>query len=242
MGNHVYTMPQVFMDDKSVPTHWRLLGYLNGFFLNGKSVWASNETIAKELHVDEKSITRAVSKLEKLQLIKTKRTKNSRVIKSYQKDDPVEEVTNDEVDEIQTDTGGGGVDTNVHATGTFVSMPDGHQCPSNSDNNADNNANSKTKVLPGFDFEAEVKKLLNPPENRVCKIVHWYVKTRKIVCRTEKEWKSEKGRLFKSAKELEGYNKKEMEYCIRYFQEKKLSWTLETLARNAKLILNENKI
>lgn len=46
---YIYTMPQAFMDDKSVPTHWRLLGYLNGFFINGKSVWASSATIAEEL-------------------------------------------------------------------------------------------------------------------------------------------------------------------------------------------------
>ena len=79
----IYTMPQSFMDDKSVPTHWRLLWLLNWFFLNGNSVWKSNATLWKELWVSERSVTRAIVILEKMQLIFIRRTKTSRTIEMF---------------------------------------------------------------------------------------------------------------------------------------------------------------
>lgn len=114
---YTYSMPQAFMDDKSVPTRWRLLAYLNGFFLNGQVVWSSNETIASELGVDEKSIQRAVKELDDRGLIECKRTKASRVIYPG----------NGKKESRQGGTAGSG-------GGTAVSIPlDGQQCPSISD-------------------------------------------------------------------------------------------------------------
>lgn len=74
-------MPEDFMSDPSVPAHWRLLGILNGFFLNHKPVYASNDWLAQQLGCTTKTISTAVAKLEELELITCERTKRSRVIK-----------------------------------------------------------------------------------------------------------------------------------------------------------------
>lgn len=125
---YTYSMPQSFMDDKSVPTRWRLLAYLNGFFLNGQVVWSSNETIAQELDVDEKSIQRAVKELDERGLIECKRTKASRVIYPCNR---------------KSETRQGG--TPVSGGGTPVSPPlDGHQCPPISDIISDSIISSET--------------------------------------------------------------------------------------------------
>ena len=80
MKEYVYTMPQSFMDDKSVPAHWRLLGYLNGFFINGNAVWASNETIGEKIGCSPRSIQTAVKTLEDKGLIVCERTRRTRII------------------------------------------------------------------------------------------------------------------------------------------------------------------
>lgn len=68
------------MNDSSVPAHWRLLGILNGFFINGKKVYASNEWFAEQLKCSTRTVTDAISKLEQLGKIHCERTRTSRVI------------------------------------------------------------------------------------------------------------------------------------------------------------------
>lgn len=68
------------MRDKSVPAHWRLLGLLNGFFINDKPVYASNTWLAKELKCSVRTITASVLRLEKLGKIMCMRTKRTRII------------------------------------------------------------------------------------------------------------------------------------------------------------------
>lgn len=62
-------MPQQFMDDQSVPVRWRLYGVINGFWIGGKSVYASNNWLSKQLQCSERQISRALEELEKMGLI-----------------------------------------------------------------------------------------------------------------------------------------------------------------------------
>ena len=77
---YIYTMPGSFMEDKDVPTRWRLYGYLNSFFINGKPVYASNDYLATQLEVSDRSIQNAIKELEGLGLVHCTRTKTSRII------------------------------------------------------------------------------------------------------------------------------------------------------------------
>lgn len=80
MQDFIYTMPQGFMDDVKVPLRWRLLGYLNGFFINGNPVWASNAKLAEKLKATTRGIQKAINELEEIGLVECERTKTSRVI------------------------------------------------------------------------------------------------------------------------------------------------------------------
>ena len=66
---YTYSMPQKFMDDPNVALKWKLYGYLNGFWLAGKPVYARNDTIAKHFGKAERSVQEALSELEKMGLI-----------------------------------------------------------------------------------------------------------------------------------------------------------------------------
>lgn len=94
MEEYIYTMPQSFIEDKDVPTRWRLYGYLNSFFINGKPVYASNDYFATKLDVSSRSIQNAVKELEERGFVECKRNKTSRIItplKSYQSRGEVEQ-------------------------------------------------------------------------------------------------------------------------------------------------------
>lgn len=73
-------MPEEFMADQSVPAHWRLLGVLNGFFFNGRDVYASNEWLAEQLKCSTRTVSDAVARLETLKKIRCVRTRTTRVI------------------------------------------------------------------------------------------------------------------------------------------------------------------
>lgn len=67
--DYTYSMPQQFMDDPNVALKWKLYGYLNGFWLAGKPVFARNDTIAKQFGKAERSVQEALAELEKMGLI-----------------------------------------------------------------------------------------------------------------------------------------------------------------------------
>lgn len=77
---YIYTLPEQFIEDKAVPTHWRLWALINGFFISGKSFYATNEWIEKQLGVKQWAISTAFTKLEEMGLIVCKRSKNSREV------------------------------------------------------------------------------------------------------------------------------------------------------------------
>jgi len=80
---YIYTLPEQFLEDKSVPTHWRLWALINGFFIAGKDFYATNEWVETKLGVKQWAISSAFSKLEELKLISCTRSRNSRVVKAY---------------------------------------------------------------------------------------------------------------------------------------------------------------
>lgn len=77
-------MPESFMTDDSVPAWWRLLGLLNGFWINHLPFYASNEWIMKRLRCSEPTVSNAVKKLEKLKIIVcVRKGRNDRVINPF---------------------------------------------------------------------------------------------------------------------------------------------------------------
>lgn len=66
---YTYSMPQQFIDDPNVALKWKLYGYLNGFWISGKSVYARNDTLAKNFNKSERAIQSALEELEGLGLV-----------------------------------------------------------------------------------------------------------------------------------------------------------------------------
>lgn len=126
-------MPESFMDDQSVPTHWRLLGILNGFFFNNKDVYASNTWFQEQLGCTQKTVSDAIAKLEELGLVHCVRTRTSRVIKK------------------------GG--SNQLLWGQYpTTIPDSNELLPNSDNNSDSlNCEDKSSLLIEIVSDNELK-------------------------------------------------------------------------------------
>jgi hypothetical protein len=62
---YIYTLPEQFMEDKSVPMRWKLYSLINGFWLSGKTVFASNSFFAEKLGCSERHIQNCLEDLEK---------------------------------------------------------------------------------------------------------------------------------------------------------------------------------
>lgn len=69
MNKPIYTLPEEFITDKSVPVHWRLYALINGFWINGLSVYASNKYFAEKLECTERHISGCLEILEKMGLL-----------------------------------------------------------------------------------------------------------------------------------------------------------------------------
>lgn len=66
---YIYTLPEAFIEDKSVPLHWKLYALINGFWIAGKPVFASNHFFAEKLGCTERYIQICLEKLEKLETV-----------------------------------------------------------------------------------------------------------------------------------------------------------------------------
>lgn len=69
MKPHIYSLPEAFLEDGSVPIHWKLYALVNGFWIGGKTVYATNEWLAKKLGCTERHVARALGKLEDIGLL-----------------------------------------------------------------------------------------------------------------------------------------------------------------------------
>lgn len=70
------------------------------------------------------------------------------------------------------------------------------------------------------------------------KIVHNYFQKKNIHFENVKQFDSAVGRFLKVAEKLEGYTSRQIEKTMNYFEDKKLSWTLETIAKNISEVVN----
>lgn len=77
---YTYTLPQQFIEDKEVPTRWRVWAVINGFFIAGQYCWASNEWLAKKVKSHKDTVSQAVKELEGMDIIHCKRGARSREI------------------------------------------------------------------------------------------------------------------------------------------------------------------
>jgi DNA-binding Lrp family transcriptional regulator len=66
---YIYTLPEAFIEDKSVPMHWKLYTIINGFWISGKTVFASNQFFAEKLGCTERHIQGCLEKLEEMGLL-----------------------------------------------------------------------------------------------------------------------------------------------------------------------------
>ncbi len=77
---YTYTMPESFIKDANVPARWRVLGVLNGFFINGMKFWGSNEWIGEKIGAHKDTVSQGIKELEELGLIRCDRTRRTRVV------------------------------------------------------------------------------------------------------------------------------------------------------------------
>lgn len=66
----IYTLPQAFFDDPNVAVKWKLFAVLNGFWVNGLTVYAANKFFADKTGVSERAIQSALGELEAMGLIR----------------------------------------------------------------------------------------------------------------------------------------------------------------------------
>jgi len=83
---YIYTMPEGFIHDDSVPARWRVLALINGFHIAGKEFWGSNAWIQNELKCSEQTVSNAFKELEALGEIVCTRTRRSRLVSRNMRD------------------------------------------------------------------------------------------------------------------------------------------------------------
>lgn len=66
---HIYTLPERFLKDPAVPLRWKLYTILNGFWISGKPVFASNAWFAEKLGCSDRHVRDCLLELEKMYLI-----------------------------------------------------------------------------------------------------------------------------------------------------------------------------
>lgn len=71
-------MPEAFMQDDNVALHWKLYAIVNGFWISGKPVFASNSWFAEKLGCSERNIPLCFKKLEDMGLLKREVSGNHR--------------------------------------------------------------------------------------------------------------------------------------------------------------------
>lgn len=72
-------MPEGFLDDPSIGVKWKIYAIINGFWIGGKTCYASNKFFAEKLGVTERQIRSGLAQLEE-QYIKRVVKGNSRTI------------------------------------------------------------------------------------------------------------------------------------------------------------------
>jgi hypothetical protein len=66
---HIYTMPEQFLSDVGVPARWKVLAIVQGFWIAGKTVYATNEWLEKQTGYSRRQVQNALAELEEMDLI-----------------------------------------------------------------------------------------------------------------------------------------------------------------------------
>lgn len=78
---YIYTLPEQFINDSAVPLHWKLYTIINGFWISGKPVFASNAFFAEKLKCSERHIRSCLEKLEEMNLLeRTGKSQNRTIV------------------------------------------------------------------------------------------------------------------------------------------------------------------
>lgn len=88
-----------------------------------------------------------------------------------------------------------------------------------------------------FIFKEELEALWNSGW-KPKKIIYNYFVRKNIVHENVKQFDSAVARYLRPAQALEGYSSKQIESVMDYLDDKKLSWTLETIAKNISEVVN----
>lgn len=67
---YIYTLPEQFIEDKAVPRHWKLYALINGFWIAGKPVFASNGFFAEKLKCSERYVRECLETLEEMGVLR----------------------------------------------------------------------------------------------------------------------------------------------------------------------------
>lgn len=62
-------MPEEFLKDEGVPARWKVLAVVQGFWIAGKTVYATNDWIQEKLGYSRRQVQYALSELEEMSLI-----------------------------------------------------------------------------------------------------------------------------------------------------------------------------
>jgi DNA-binding transcriptional ArsR family regulator len=66
---YIYTMPEQFLTDVGVPARWKVLAVVQGFWIAGKTMYATNEWLQQKLGYSRRQIQNALSELEEMGLV-----------------------------------------------------------------------------------------------------------------------------------------------------------------------------
>lgn len=66
---HIYTLPEQFMKDDTVPMHWKLYAIINGFWVSARPVFASNKFFSEKLGCSERYVRDCLEKLEQMGIL-----------------------------------------------------------------------------------------------------------------------------------------------------------------------------
>lgn len=235
MKNQIYTMPEAFYKDEQVPTRWRVLAYVNGFFINGNTVWASNQTIADELKIKStKTITTAIKELEQLKLIRCKRTKSSRIILPFYEDKQPEIATLDS-------------NTTPSTLVTSYYPPSNQLLPNSDNNNSDNNSLLEDKSSQEvFNFNKFLVEKFNTSQEKsdlagmkACS----FLRHKKFDFRDSGLASKRYNIVRKAFKDLDGFSLQEIRAMFTYADNQwvGMEWTEHAIVKNAPVIIPKLK-
>lgn len=220
---HIYTLPERFIKDPSVPLRWKLYTIINGFWISGKPVFAGNEFFAEKLGCSERHVRECLLELEKMYLItRHGSSQKRRIIPGGHGVDPDEE----------------GRSPELRGGGTGSSAGEEPRAPHIADSIADRDCDfpsesalshdkEEIRIVPDGDEEKVARVKADP---RVREIALKYMKRKGLAFKDDAHMTRDLARSMKAAKKLLSFSGAEILKGIEFCEEKFGDmWTLETV-------------